>query len=85
MNESIDPLRGVGVALEIKGGSFAWDMELKAEDLRNINFRADAGKTLLSYRLFTLVISFVFVITITKTHSMTLNVQLNCYHNWIMN
>ena len=53
MNESIDPLRGVGVALEIKGGSFAWDIELKAEDLRNINFRADAGKTHISYRPFT--------------------------------
>ena len=55
MNEAIDPLRGVGVALEMKGGSFAWDMELKAEDLRNINFRADAGKTLISCRLFTRV------------------------------
>ena len=58
MNEAIDPLRGVGIALEMKGGSFAWDMELKAEDLRNINFRADAGKTLISYRLFPRVILF---------------------------
>ena len=44
LNETIDPLRGVGVALEVKAATFAWDLELKAEDLRNINFRADAGK-----------------------------------------
>ena len=43
LDTPIDPLRGVGVALEIHNGSFAWDMELKAEDLNNINFRADAG------------------------------------------
>ena len=41
--EPIDPLRGMGVALKIKAGSFAWDLELKAEDLHNINIRADAG------------------------------------------
>ena len=43
MNEPIEPLRGVGIALEIKGASFAWDTELKAEDLHRVNFRADAG------------------------------------------
>ena len=36
-------LGGVGIALEMKGASFAWDMELKAEDLHTVNFRADAG------------------------------------------
>ncbi len=51
LDTPIDPLRGVGVALEIHNASFAWDMELKAEDLNNINFRADAGMIRLSFFL----------------------------------
>ena len=39
----IDPERDVGVAVEVKDGSFAWNCESKEAILKGVNFKAQAG------------------------------------------
>lgn len=42
-DDLIDPNRDVGIAVDIHGGCFAWELEPTEPLLSDINFRADAG------------------------------------------
>lgn len=42
-DDLIDPNRDVGIAVDIHGGCFAWELEPTEALLSDINFRADAG------------------------------------------
>lgn len=42
-DDLIDPNRDVGIAVDIHGGCFAWELEPAEPLLSDINFRADAG------------------------------------------
>ena len=48
LDDMVDEMRDVGIAVDIKDGNFAWDVELRKADLEGINLQIDAGEIRLS-------------------------------------